>query len=197
MLCSQRRAQILQGPSDTFLDCCDGQERAHQVRMLSLPVLITDPISCWNHLVVFFLHLGSSPGIESQWLGLSCCGGIRWYEIQLTIFVSSVSTCNVSTQKKGGELLSNKAVVFTVVFLTVATSSMRSFLQALYYSALSDCCSLVAAVSHANTHMRTLSYLNISLLHKCLQKTNFFFTYILLLGSHQRRLFYAPASQQP
>lgn len=87
---------------------------------------------------------------------------------------SSVSTCNVSTQKKGGELWSNKAVVFTVMFLMVTISSMCTFLQALYYSALSDCCSLVTAVSHTNTHMRTLFYLNISLLHKCLQKQTSF-----------------------
>lgn len=164
--------------------------------MLSLPVLIRDPINCWHHPVIFFVHLGSSPGTESQWLGLSSCG---WYKIHLTIFVRSVSTCNVSTQKKGEELLSNKAVIFTVIFLTVATSSMSSFLQDLYYSALSDCRSLVAAVSHTNTHMRTLSYLNISLLHKCLQKTiSFSLTFclwvvirdvylmLLLLSSHGR-----------
>lgn len=114
----------------------------------------------------------------------------------LTIFVGPVSTCNLSTQKKGGELLSNQAVVFTVIFLIVATSSTCSFLQALCYSALSDWCSLVAAISHTNTHTRTLFYLNISLLHKCLQKTKFHFQWHFPCGTSSETP-YVPASQQP
>lgn len=85
--------------------------RAHQVRVLSLRVLITDPINYWNHPVILFLHLGSSPGTRSQWLGLSCCGGTRQYEIQLTVCVSLVTTCNVSTQKKGGSYWVTKQLI--------------------------------------------------------------------------------------